>query len=248
MRLLTHFELITEADDITGIAVTVDGDCKVFDYPACAEDGEEAAILIQFVSDAYAVHSVDFTGEDAKGWFDGWMLPDAYLLDNRVVPPDVATPAVEEMTATLTGSTETASMAGVELGGDLSGDNTSEVGSEGVEKRSSGKARKVKKRTKKLREGAGCKQPDKVNGYMAGRLLCVTKNHRSTGPKGWGRCEYRVRCNADGSYTLEHFAGSRKDVKTGDDWATASVMFKTLLALPPETKHHRMTIKRYFNL
>ncbi len=104
---------------------------------------------------------------------------------------------------------------------------------------------KPKAKPKKLRDGAGCKQPDEVNGWIAGRLLCVTKTHRG---KPWGRCEYRVRCESNGSYTLEVFNGNRADVKAGDNWPTVSVMFKALLGLPADAKRHRMTIKRFFNL
>lgn len=108
------------------------------------------------------------------------------------------------------------------------------------------------------RPGAGCKQPDKVDGWEPGRVLVVVKPHRGEF-KGWGTCEYRVRCDDDGGYTLLKLTGNRKQsdagaLYEGKRWAYVSQMLTDLMGIPrdPETGrpayHHRMTLRRWFAL
>lgn len=244
IRVLTKFEVIETGDEVTALRLTWEDGVDELPYPDCTEDGAlESACRF-----AYAAPTVEFVGDLSEGWFTDWLFVDVELLDSRrMAPQPDAEPVVEELAGTLDGAGQSDALDEQEVIGDLSGDNSSELGETSERKNARG-SRKKKQRAGKLREGAGCKQPDQVNGWIAGRLLCVTKSHRTAGAKPWGRCEYRVRCNDDGSYTLEYFAGNRKDVKTGDHWKTASHMFRALMALPPDTKHHKMTIKRYFNL
>ena len=264
-RTITHFALEWDesgGDDPVALTLTFhDGESKTYNYPddciAEFEDDENGlyevppTLLSTDVKDCDAAMVVGFPNDgNSEDWFRAWFLVDADLLDGRVATaPPPAPEAIEEISVDLSGKSADNDLTteGDELAGDLSGAHSSEVG-ETSEVTTKKKSRKKKKRVGKLREGAGCKQPDEVHGWEAGRLLCVTKNHRTHGPKPWGRCEYRVRCNADGSYKLEYFSGARKDLKQGDKWDTASTMFKVLLGLPPETMHHKMTIRRYFNL
>jgi len=265
-RTITHFALEWDnesgGDDPVALTLTFhDGTSKTYNYPddciAEHEDDEgglyedSPTLLSADMQDCAAALTVGFPDDgNSEDWFRAWFLIDASLLDNRVaVAPPPTTEAIEEVSVDLSGGSADNDMtgAGEELAGDLSGDHASEVG-ETSEVKTAKKSRKKKQRVGKLREGAGCKQPDEVHGWEPGRLLCVTKNHRTHGAKPWGRCEYRVRCNADGSYKLEYFSGARKDLKQGDKWDTASTMFKVLLGLPPDTMHHKMTIRRYFNL
>lgn len=107
------------------------------------------------------------------------------------------------------------------------------------------------------RKGAGCKQPDKVDGWVPGRVLVVVKPHRGE-YQHWGTCEYRVRCDEDGGYTLLKLDGNRtaKDVGNlfeGKKWAYVSPMLTDLMGIPLDakgkpTRHHRMTLRRWFAL
>lgn len=253
MRVLERFELKWKGDDPVGVRLTFrdSSTTQSFSYPnGCVSEGDKFSPLEEALAQACAANVMTF-GDDqgvSQEWFDQWIMhPDGPMGERREALKQQE--AVEEMASTLAGDNVSATIDGVELAGDLSGESSSEASSgSSVEVKTAKKSRKKKKRDTKLREGAGCKQPDDVFGFEAGRLLCIVKTHRTQAGRNWGRCEYRVRCNADGSYTLEFFQGNRKDVKKGDHWETASIMFKALLALPPDTMHHRMTIRRYFNL
>lgn len=109
----------------------------------------------------------------------------------------------------------------------------------------------------KYRAGAGCKQPDKVDGWKAGLVLAVIKSHRGK-HKEWGTCEYRVRCEVDGTYTLLQISGNRKvtdlgNLYAGKHWDYVSPMLTDLMGIPRVADgtpafHHRMTIRRWFAL
>jgi len=257
-RVLTHFALKwgdEEEEQPTAVIIGFrDGETVMMAFPdECIAEEDETVELSRVLKGVKAARTVitpsDGSSED---WYRDWLLPDPTLLDSRVEAQgsqDTDEPVVELKVDLGDSTTDDTLEKGSELKAeDLSGAHTSEVGKATKEvKRTTGGSRKKAKR-KKLREGSGCKQPDAVVGYETGRLLCITKNHRASGPKSWGRCEYRVRCNPDGSYTLEYFAGNRDDLKKGTSWPTVSKMFFALLALPPGTRHHRMTLKRFFNL
>lgn len=136
-----------------------------------------------------------------------------------------------------------------ELTGGLTGESVGGIGGEGRDDTPTGI---------KHRAGAGCKQPDKVDGWEAGRVLVVVKPHRGEF-KEWGTCEYRVRCEDDGTYTLIKFSGARKPTDVGNifegkHWDYVSQMLTDLMGIPrdPETgkpaHHHRMTLRRWFAL
>ena len=172
-------------------------------------------------------------------------------------------------------------LGGSELGGDiegLGGDFGGQLGTGGnevggalggeviTEQVGGGKKRNWKKDVDK-RVGAGCKQPGEVDGFVPGRVLCVQKNHRAN---GWGRCDYSVRCEADGGYRLVAFSGAREvwtvedseAIVAGEDgkhWPFVSEMFFDLLGMAewkrrakdPATGrrfHHKQTLRRYFKL
>jgi len=243
MHCVNAFRLICEDDEVVGFEIGFSGGTiQKFAYPGETDALELAA------SKWAAADSVEVSADDA-GWWE-WLSTSPGLMDGRVIEQIAP---MSELSGELSGDSEAEELTSVELSGDLSGDSTSEVTVSGVSdeekpKRGAGR-KKRKKRSKKLREGSGCKQPDQVFGWESGKLLCVTKNHRTHGDRPWGRCEYRVRCHPDGSYTLEYFAGSRKDLKAGTHWKTASEMFFALLDLDPKKiKHHRMTVKRFFNI
>ena len=262
MRVLTNFALKWAEEDPIGIELVFRGSPspEEYSYPEeCVDDDPKVVTpLEKSLQDACAAQVVEF-GDDngvSRDWFDQWLFDSDGPLGARREPPP---PVVEEMAADLSGSKAEEEIAVVEVSGDLSGEQSSEALEGSTEVRRTRKNRKVKKRVGKIRKGSGCKQPDKVNGWESGRLLCVVKNHRTTESRNWGRCEYRVRCNADGSYTLEFFAGNRTDIAAGDKWETVSDMWWALLALGDDdprallrgkqgTRHHRMTIKRFFNL
>tara|TARA_Y100000034_G_scaffold110577_1_gene142837 strand:+ start:1240 stop:2022 length:783 start_codon:yes stop_codon:yes gene_type:complete len=94
--------------------------------------------------------------------------------------------------------------------------------------------------------GRGCRRPTEVEGWETGKVLVAVKRHMGQ-YKDWGTCEYRVRCEPDGGYTLVFFQGNRTDMKAGTYWPNVSRMWFAILALDPAKKvHHRMTIKRFF--
>ena len=266
MRQINRFETITpEDDDENVVAIEVGfgpaGGNSHMDKRYHLDEDDEWPIAemeadgASYYIDKSAAEPVFYVSYDAEwwDWFSGFVTgskpESAPEPEPKATIPEIPTEpelGAIEVSGDLTTSGEDV-VGGIEIAGDMTGEGAEVteggnggLGASGTRKKSSRKAR--------LREGAGCKQPDEVDGFMAGRLLCVTKRHRSTNGRDWGRCEYRVRCNKDGSYTLEYFAGNRTDVKTGDNWATASIMFKALLALPPDTMHHKMTIKRYFKI
>ena len=135
-----------------------------------------------------------------------------------------------------------------ELTGGLTGESSAGMGGEGRDATPGG----IKKRA-----GAGCKQPDKVDGWEAGRVLVVLKPHRGE-HKAWGTCEYRVKCENDGTYTLVKLTGNRKATDLGNlfegkHWDYVSPMLTDLMGIPRDSEgkpafHHRMTIRRWFAL
>lgn len=264
MRVLTHFALEWDGDEPSAVRLTFrDGAVETFTYPEeCTPpedaDPSETLPLDEALNDACAAIKVEFGDDDgvSEQWFDAWLIDADGPLGAR---REKEAPApVSEIKSDLSGASESVLTVGAELTGDLSGESASEVGEQSEVQRKRVN-RKKKKRTGKLREGAGCKQPDQVAGWEAGRLLCVTRNHRATPERQFGRCEYRVRCNEDGSYTLEFFQGNRTDLKVGTRWPTVSDMWWALLAMhdgdpralmrgKQGTRHHRMTIKKFFKL
>ena len=260
MRTLIHFQLRWDGDDPSGVELTFrdSAEVEVYEYPEqCVPEGDEIAPLEAALNDACAATIVTYGDDDgvSEQWFDAWLFDADGPLGARRERAEAV-----EMTADLSGTAESVTIVGAELSGDLSGSSMSEVGSTSEHEVKPKSRKKVKKRVGKLREGSGCKQPDQVSGWESGRLLCVTRNHRTTPERQFGRCEYRVRCNADGGYTLEHFAGNRKDLKVGSVWPTVSDMWWALLAMGDNdprsvstnktspTRHHRMTIKKFFKL
>lgn len=148
---------------------------------------------------------------------------------------------------------------GVELGGglgtgegELSGGLTGESG-EGI----GGAGRDATPTGIVKRPGAGCKQPGDVDGWEPGRVLVVVKPHRGE-HKDWGVCEYRVRCDEDGGYTLLKLTGNRKSKDLGNlfegkKWQYVSPMLTDLMGIPRDAAgkaafHHRMTLRRWFAL
>lgn len=135
-----------------------------------------------------------------------------------------------------------------ELSGGLTGESVGGIGGAGRDDTPTGI---------KHRPGAGCKQPDKVDGWEAGRILVVVKPHRGEF-KDWGTCEYRVRCEEDGTYTLVKFTGARKPTDVGNifegkHWDYVSQMLTDLMGIPRDANgkpahHHRMTLRRWFAL
>lgn len=266
MRVLTHFALEWDGDEPIAVRLTFrDGAVETFNYPAdCTLDDDDEVRTLpidEALNDACAATIVEFADDDgvSEQWFDAWLFDADGPLGARREQEAPAPAPVEEMSADLSGESESVVSNGAELVGDLSGENASEVGEASEVQRKRVSRKKKKKRTGKLREGAGCKQPDQVAGWEAGRLLCVTRNHRATPERQFGRCEYRVRCNDDGSYTLEFFQGNRTDLKVGTRWPTVSDMWWALLAMhdgdprslmcgKKGTRHHRMTIKKFFKL
>lgn len=107
------------------------------------------------------------------------------------------------------------------------------------------------------RPGAGCKQPDEVKGWIAGRVLVAIRRHRGDN-LDWGTCEYRVRCEEDGGYKLLALSGGRDDAIATEfkkkgfvKWDYVSDMFLDLLAIPRvdaegQRNRHRMTLTRFF--
>ncbi len=146
---------------------------------------------------------------------------------------------------------------GAELGGGL-GDGSGEL-SGGLIGESSGglggAGRDASPTKVPTRPGAGCKQPDKVDGWEAGRVLVVVKPHRGEFAD-WGKCEYRVRCDEDGGYTLIMLTGNRgkKDLGNlfeGKKWPYVSPMLTDLMGIERDAegkpvRHHRMTLRRWF--
>lgn len=231
MRVLSEFALNAPDGDVTGLVLTWDdGETREYAYPEDTGGDADGGKLGADLADTAASEAIKLQDDDTEVWYREWLFVDEYLLDGRT-----AAPPIEDAAEVSAGGSELSSAL-------------DEPVPEPVpvpEPTPNPKPKRRKAPSARLREGAGCKQPDEVNGWIANRLLCVTKTHRG---KPWGRCEYRVRCEKNGSYTLEVFNGSRSDIAQGDNWATASVMFKKLLGLPPETVHHKMTIKRFFRL
>ncbi len=83
--------------------------------------------------------------------------------------------------------------------------------------------------------------------HVPGMIWTAVKNHRDR-PNGekWGSCEYQVRCEDDGGYTLIGFKGNRPDVQevVGTTYPNANSLLQVLTL----RDYPRVQIYKYFDV
>ena len=101
----------------------------------------------------------------------------------------------------------------------------------------------------KLETGAATGEGKATVGHVPGMVVSITRHHK-TRPDGteWGTCEYTVRCEEGGAYTLLAFRGKRPElVEAASEkrhYKDANALFRafTLRDYP------RVTFEKFFNL
>lgn len=268
MRVLTEFTLLTRRAESGEELIDDAGYPVICGFKLSFEDGTDDEVSFQNGSGSIAEDLEECArpkainivksdtvavSEDDVDWLTWFM--DLVRIDKETI--SVAEPPKPEPELVEEGDQEELT-AGIELTGDLTGDGIDpELTSEEDDKVSIVATRKATKKGKMRRVGAGCKHPTQVAGWAEGRILSVHKTHRG---RGWGKCFYQIECVAGGGYKLLQFKGNRTDVKVGDEWPTASNMFRSLMghALADDGRRtrnagqwqqgHRMTLIRFFNL